>query len=36
MFIKLKTPNEIKNKFTLLIVGGSQGANIFDKELKTQ
>ena len=24
----------MKNKFTLLIVGGSQGANIFDKSLK--
>ena len=31
---KIKTPNEIKNKFTLLVVGGSQGANIFDKNLK--
>ena len=25
---------QIKEKFTLLIVGGSQGANIFDKNLK--
>ena len=31
---KIKPSNEIKNKFTLLIVGGSQGANIFDKNLK--
>jgi len=31
---KIKSSNEIKNKFTLLIVGGSQGANIFDKSLK--
>ena len=31
---KIKTPNEIKNKFTLLVVGGSQGANIFDNNLK--
>ena len=31
---KIKSSNEIKNKFTLLIVGGSQGANIFDKNLK--
>ena len=27
---KLKSSNEIKNKFNLLIVGGSQGAKIFD------
>ena len=26
--------NDIKNKFTLLIVGGSQGAKIFDENLK--
>ena len=31
---KLKSPNVINDKFTLLIVGGSQGANIFDKNLK--
>ena len=31
---KLRPSNGIKNKFTLLIVGGSQGANIFDKNLK--
>ena len=31
---KIKSSNEIQNKFTLLIVGGSQGANIFDKNLK--
>ncbi len=30
----LKSSNEIKDKFTILIVGGSQGANIFDKNLK--
>ena len=31
---KLKSSYEIKNKLTLLIVGGSQGASIFDKNLK--
>ena len=31
---KLKSSNEIKDKFTLLIVGGSQGARVFDKTLK--
>ena len=31
---KLKSTYHDKNKFTLLIVGGSQGANIFDKNLK--
>ena len=31
---KLNSFNKTKNKFTLLIVGGSQGANIFDKNLK--
>ncbi len=31
---KLETTNKIKDKFTLLIVGGSQGASIFDKNLK--
>ena len=31
---ELNSLNESKNKFTLLIVGGSQGANIFDKNLK--
>ena len=30
----LKSISETKNKFTLLVVGGSQGANIFDKSLK--
>jgi len=30
----LRSSPEIKNKPTLLIVGGSQGANIFDKNLK--
>ena len=30
----LKSSNEINDKFTLLIVGGSQGADIFDKNLK--
>ena len=30
----LKQPNESKDHFTLLVVGGSQGANIFDKNLK--
>ncbi len=30
----LKSISETKNKFTLLVVGGSQGANIFDKNLK--
>ena len=32
---KLKSSYEIKDKFTLLIVGGSQGASIFDKNLKS-
>ena len=31
---KLKTISDIKNKFTLLVVGGSQGANFFDYSLK--
>ena len=31
---KLNSINKSKNKFTLLIVGGSQGAEIFDKNLK--
>ncbi len=31
---KLKQSKGIKDKFTLLIVGGSQGANIFDDNLK--
>ncbi len=31
---KLKSSHEIKDKLTLLIVGGSQGANIFDRNLK--
>ena len=31
---RLKQPNENKDEFTLLVVGGSQGANIFDKNLK--
>jgi UDP-N-acetylglucosamine--N-acetylmuramyl-(pentapeptide) pyrophosphoryl-undecaprenol N-acetylglucosamine transferase len=30
----LKSSNDMKGKLTLLIVGGSQGANIFDKNLK--
>ncbi len=30
----LKSFNKIDDKFTILIVGGSQGANIFDKQLK--
>ena len=32
---QLRPSNVIKDKFTLLIVGGSQGANIFDKNLKS-
>ena len=31
---KLRSSNDFKEKFTLLVVGGSQGANIFDKNLK--
>ena len=31
---ELKSSNEIKDKFTILIVGGSQGASIFDNNLK--
>ena len=31
---KFRSSSEMKNKFTLLIVGGSQGADIFDKNLK--
>tara|TARA_B100001093_G_scaffold113778_1_gene106097 strand:- start:886 stop:1950 length:1065 start_codon:yes stop_codon:yes gene_type:complete len=31
---KLSSSNKIKDKLTLLIVGGSQGANIFDNNLK--
>ncbi len=31
---KLNPSSETKDKFNLLIVGGSQGANIFDKNLK--
>jgi len=30
----LRSSSKIKDKLTLLIVGGSQGANIFDKDLK--
>ncbi len=33
-FYKLNQPNKDKDKFTLLIVGGSQGANIFNGNLK--
>ena len=33
-FYNLKLTNQNKEKFTLLIFGGSQGANIFDKNLK--
>ena len=32
---ELKSLNKPNNKFTLLIVGGSQGANIFDDNLKS-
>ena len=32
---QLRPSNGVKDKFTLLIVGGSQGANIFDKNLKS-
>ncbi len=31
---ELKSSNEMNNGLTLLVVGGSQGANIFDKNLK--
>ena len=31
---KIKSDNKAKSNFTLLIVGGSQGANIFDNNLK--
>ena len=31
---ELKPHNKIKDKFTILIVGGSQGASIFDNKLK--
>ena len=31
---RLNQFNKINNKFTILIIGGSQGANIFDKNLK--
>ncbi len=31
---ELKPNNKTKDKFTILIVGGSQGANIFDQKLK--
>ncbi len=31
---ELKLSDKINDKFTILIVGGSQGANIFDKSLK--
>tara|TARA_A100001015_G_scaffold197716_1_gene220518 strand:- start:834 stop:1898 length:1065 start_codon:yes stop_codon:yes gene_type:complete len=31
---KLKTIDEKKSKFTILVVGGSQGASIFDNKLK--
>ena len=31
---ELKSSKEEKRKFTVLVVGGSQGANIFDKNLK--
>ena len=33
-FYNLKSIDRVKEKFTLLVVGGSQGANIFDKNLK--
>ena len=33
-FYELKSSNLQSEKFTLLIIGGSQGANIFDKNLK--
>ncbi len=33
-FYKLKLSDNINEKFTILIVGGSQGAGIFDKSLK--
>ena len=33
-FYNLKAINRVKEKFTLLVVGGSQGANIFDNNLK--
>ena len=33
-FYNLNDLNKAKEKFTLLVVGGSQGANIFDKNLK--
>ena len=31
---KLKSVDKVDNKFTILVVGGSQGASIFDKNLK--
>ena len=31
---ELKSSDDIQDKLTLLIIGGSQGANIFDKNLK--
>ena len=31
---ELKSSNNIKDKFTILVVGGSQGATIFDENLK--
>ena len=31
---EFKPLNDHKNKFTLLVVGGSQGANVFDDNLK--
>ena len=33
-FYNLKPTDKIDNKFTILVVGGSQGASIFDKNLK--
>ena len=33
-FYKLKLSDDINEKFTILIVGGSQGADFFDKNLK--
>ncbi len=33
---KLNSASNIKKRFTLLIIGGSQGANIFDKSLKNK
>ena len=33
-FYDIKKKNSLHKKFTILVVGGSQGANIFDKNLK--